>query len=130
MLSTVRPFGRSGVFTSMKDVEVAGVRVSFYEANDSVFLDHRYLIRGVAGRVLWLLLTLHEADGRTTFYNRELRLHSWLELPRFKDNLETRLLALQRRLDAMDAPIRVVREERGRVELAFHGRPTLERIVA
>jgi adenylate cyclase len=64
------------------------LRVRYYEVDDSVFLDDGYLIKGVSGRVLWLLLALHAEHGRSTFSNRELRLHPSLKLPGFKDNFD------------------------------------------
>jgi hypothetical protein len=57
------------------------LRVRYYEADDSVFLDDEYLIKGGSGRLLWLLLGMLAAHGRTTFSNRELRLHPLLKLP-------------------------------------------------
>jgi adenylate cyclase len=93
--------------------------VRYYEADDSVFLDDEYLIKGVSGRILWLLLDLYSREGRTAFSNRELRLHPFLNLPGFKDNLETRLLMLQRRLEERGGALRLRREQRGRVRVAL-----------
>ena len=103
-------------------------RVRYYEADDSVFVDDEYLIKGLPGRILWLLLTLREAEGRSTFTNRELRLHPLLKLPSFKDNLETRLLMLQRRLIDKGLPFRIDREQRGRLHLACDARLALEKV--
>ena len=44
---------------------------------------------GVAGRILWSLLEQHLADGRIDFTNKEVRLDPRLELPEFRDNLES-----------------------------------------
>ncbi len=92
-------------------------RVRFYESDGSTFLDDDYLIKGVAGRILWSLLRQHEADGRIDFSNKELRLDPTLDMPGFKDNLESRLILLRRRLEERSAPMRLVKSGRGRFRL-------------
>lgn len=106
------------------------LRVRYYEADDSVFIGSEYLIKGLPGRILWLVLTLQKEEGRSTFLNRELRLHPFLKLPSYKDNLETRLLMLQRRLAEKDLPLRLHRAERGRLRLECAHAIELERIGA
>jgi adenylate cyclase len=93
--------------------------------DDSVFIDHAYLIKGVPGRLLVHLLGLHLQEGRTEFSNREIRLSDALRLPELKDNLETRLLLLRRRLEEKAAPVRLVRTGRGRIRLELAGPPRL-----
>ena len=93
------------------------LRVRYYEADDSVFIDGEYLIRGLPGKILWLLLSLRETEGRTSFLSRELRLHPFLKIPAVNDNLATRLLMLQRRLYDKQSPIQLHREERGRLRV-------------
>lgn len=97
------------------------VHVRFYPEDGSVFLDSDYLIRGVAGRVLWSLVQRHEATGQREFVNKELRLDRSLELPGFRDNLDTRLVLLQRRLDERQAPIKIERVGRGRFRIDIAG---------
>jgi adenylate cyclase len=93
------------------------VRVRHYRADHSVFLDDHYLIKGVAGAILWALLSDHVAQGRVSFSNRELRLDPRIRLPDISDNLEARLVLLQRRLAERDACIRLERAGRGRLRL-------------
>lgn len=101
-------------------------RVAHYSYDDSVFIDNEYLIKGVAGRLLMHLLRTHLREGRVDFTNREIRLSNELRLPDIKDNLETRLLLLRRRLEEKAAPIQLVRTGRGRIRLDLAGPPSLE----
>lgn len=95
----------------------APVQVRYYEADGSVFLDHDYLIKGVAGTVLWTLLSDHLAAGRCEFSNRELRLDPRIRLPDISDNLEARLVLLARRLADRQACVRLEKAGRGRLRL-------------
>jgi hypothetical protein len=93
------------------------VRVRHFRVDNSVFLDDQYLIKGVAGAILWVLLSDHVTQGRTAFSNRELRLDPRVRLPDISDNLEARLVLLQRRLADRDACVRLERTGRGRLQL-------------
>lgn len=98
--------------------------VKFYPANCSVFLGEDYLIKGVAGAIFWRLLQLREEEGRSEFSNRELRLDPALKLPDIDDNLEARLILLQRRLAERGGAISIEKTGRGRFRLLVQ-RPLL-----
>jgi adenylate cyclase len=100
-------------------------RVTHHTFDDSVFIDDAYVIKGVAGRLLVHLLRLHRETGRREFSNRELRLAPGLRLPELKDNLETRLLLLRRRLEEKAPPVRLVPTGRGTFSLVCDGRPEI-----
>ncbi|MBV7542368.1 GAF domain-containing protein [Acidovorax sp. sic0104] len=95
----------------------AALRVRHFAANDSVFINDDYLIKGVAGAIFCKLLRDHLASGRVDFSNRELRLDPALKLPDVADNLEARLLLLQRRLLENSPHIRIEKTGRGRFRL-------------
>ena len=92
--------------------------VRHFEENDSIFLGDDYLIKGVAGAILWALVSDFSAKGRTNFTNRELRLDPRIKLPDLSDNLEARLILLQKRLAEREAPIRIEKTGRGQFRLA------------
>lgn len=104
------------------------IQVVHHLFDDSVFIDHTYAIKGVAGRLLTFMLSLHIQEGRGEFTNREIRLADALKLPDIKDNLETRLLLLRRRLAEKSFPIQLVHAGRGRVRLVVDGMPVLSRV--
>lgn len=110
-------------------VEASGpsFQVAHHGFDDSVFIDDRYIIKGLAGRILVWLLDRHAAEARVDFSNREIRLAPDLRMPDFKDNLETRLLLLRRRLEERAAPVRLRRTGRGQIRLELDGAPRLVR---
>ena len=96
----------------------APLTIRHFAATDSVFIDDDYLIKGVAGAILWVLLSDFAERRRTSFTNKGLRVDPRIRLPGVSDNLEARLVLLQRRLDERDAGIRLTKTGRGRFSLA------------
>jgi hypothetical protein len=100
--------------------------IRYFPVDGSTFVDGDYLIKGVAGRILWSLLSQYEAEGRVEFTNREVRLDPTLELPEYRDNFENRLILLKRRLAEREAPISIEKTGRGRFRLEVAGNLRLE----
>ena len=94
------------------------LRVRRYAENDSIFVDEDYLIKGVAGAILWRLLRAHAEEGRSEHTNRELRLDPAIRLPDLSENLEARLILLARRLEERCPALRI--EKTGRGRFRFH----------
>jgi adenylate cyclase len=88
-----------------------------FGGTDSIFVGDAYLIKGVAGAILWKLLRDHTNEGRCDFSNRELRLDPSIRLPDVTDNLEARLVLLRRRLAEQCPAIRIEKTGRGRFRL-------------
>jgi GAF domain-containing protein len=99
--------------------------VRHYRADDSIFIDDDYVIKGVAGAILCKLLGNYLSHKRVDFTNRELRLDPNLGLPDITDNLEARLILLERRLAERRAPLRIEKTGRGRFRLCVERPLTL-----
>jgi adenylate cyclase len=105
----------------------AGVStIKHYKADDSIFIDGAYLIKGIAGRILWKLLQSYTQSGRVDFTNKEIRLDASLQLPDVKDNLEARLILLRRRLQDRCDFVTLTQVGRGQFRLDVQRKLTLE----
>jgi adenylate cyclase len=124
-------FARAPALTAQLSPEIKASGASqlrHYTADDSVFIDNEYLIKGVAGRVLWRLLQSYVDEQRVDFTNKEIRLDPTLELPDIKDNLEARLALLRRRLEDRCDFMRIVNTGRGRIRLEVNRQLALREV--
>jgi hypothetical protein len=90
-----------------------------YTADNSIFIDDDYLIKGVAGAIFWKLLRDYAGGRRNDFTNKELKLDAALKLPALSENLEARLILLERRLAERTNFMRIEKTGRGRFRLAI-----------
>lgn len=90
------------------------LHLRYFARDGTIFLDGQYLIRGVAGAILWKVANDAQQHGRTDFTTRALRLTGdALGLPDIQDNLGVRLLLLQRRLADWGGPLQIRKLRRG-----------------
>jgi len=106
------------------------VAVRHFTENHSVFLGDDYLIKGVAGAIFWKLVNDYVRTGRRDFTNKELRLDPSLRFPDINDNLEARLILLQRRLAEHRAPVQLAKTGRGRFSIDVERHLDLQEVAA
>ncbi len=106
------------------------MQVKYYNEDSTVFIDNEYLIKGVAGGILWRLLNAYRDEQRTEFSNKEIRLDQSLELPDIKDNLEARLILLRKRLEERSGELRIEKTARGRFRLVVEKPLSLVEVAA
>ncbi len=128
---TILRFAPAAITAALPGVDArprAVGEVKYYTADDSVFIDNEYLIKGVAGRILWTLLKKYTAERRVDFTNREMRLDPHLDLPALHENLETRLILLRKRLADRCDYLHLVSTGRGRFRLVVEREIKLQEI--
>lgn len=97
------------------------LRLRFVPDAELIFVNDQYLIKNIPARILWYLLQTYHKTGRSEFSNMELRAEKSLQLPEVKDNLETRLILLRKRLEEQCPAIRLHSTGRGRFRLEVCG---------
>lgn len=97
-----------------------------FGTDNSVFADGEYVVKGVAGAILWKLVRAYVATGTCEFSNRELRLSPELRLPSHAENLEARLVLLERRLKERALPLQMEKVGRGRFRLVVRATLVLQ----
>lgn len=100
--------------------------IKHYQADDSIFIDDDYLIKSIAGRILWKLVQDHNRTGRVEFTNKEIRRDTACSCPTSKTNLEARLILLRRRLQDRCSFLKLRQAGRGQFHLEIQRRLALE----
>lgn len=122
--------GTRGTATGAATSGTTSFSFQFFPRDGGVFIDNGYVIRGVPGRLLHHFVRSYVETGRRDFSNREIRRDRTFNLPDFKDNLETRLILLRRRLEERGGPVRILRPERGQIRLVIGGKPEIKVVEA
>ncbi len=102
------------------------INITYYLEDECIFIDGEYLIRSVPAKILWKLIQAYLNEGKTEFSNRELRMDKTLQLPDFKDNLETRLILLRKRLEAKNHGLVLKPNGRGKFCIEISGQVVLD----
>ena len=110
------------------DVEQAEHAVLVEEKGFAIRREGEEAPAGVAGAILWKLVAEFLDNGRCEFTNRELRLATELNLSGVQDNLEVRLVLLQRRLAEHRSAIQIDKTGRGRFRLTVSRPIELEEV--
>jgi hypothetical protein len=93
------------------------LKFRYFASDESLFVGDEYLVRNVPAKILWKLLRDHACSGRIDFTNRELRADASLRLPALRDNLESRLVLLRKRLEQKCPELALVSTGRGAFRL-------------
>lgn len=102
------------------------INITYYIDDECLFIDGEYLIRSIPAKILWKVLQAYLNEGKSEFSNREIRMDKTLQLPDFKDNLETRLILLRKRLEAKNHGIQLKPCGRGKFRLDVSGQIILD----
>jgi adenylate cyclase len=108
----------------LADAVPESLTVRYYQSDDSVFFGDQYVVKSLPGRILFKLLFEYKTHRRTEFTKKELRLDPALKLPAIRDNLDTRLILLSRRLDERFPYARI--RPSGRGKFLFEVDPAFE----
>jgi adenylate cyclase len=109
--------GRAGRRRAAPHRAAQPLLVRRYPVNDSIFINDTYLIKGVAGAIFWKLVRDYMPAGPHRIHQPRTAAGYRLGLPDITDNLEARLLLLQRRLAEHALGVRIEKTGRGRFRL-------------
>jgi adenylate cyclase len=132
MATTIRTDGTRPTVATLRPEEgthaITHAVIKHYTSDDSIFIDDSHLTKGIPGRLFWKMLQAFVGTGRARFSNKEIRLDASMGLPDIKDNLETRLILLRRRLDERCEFLRLIHEKRGHLRLDVRRRLELQEL--
>jgi hypothetical protein len=115
------PTRQSAATAPESPTQPRSIKVEYFKSDECILVDGEYLVRSLPAKIFWKLLHERREAGTVEFTNRRLRLDKSLDLPDYKDNLESRLILLRRRLQERCPEIRIAQSGRGRFRLELGG---------
>lgn len=108
--------GSSQAVATDADTKPLVTKIKYHESDDSIFVNNVYVTKGLPGRILYWFIQKYQHNSPEVSL-RELRREVHLQSPNGKDNLDSRLIFLRKRLSEKNVSMQISSIGRGRFRL-------------